>query len=357
MSLPNISLIKAYPSLAFATEIITLIFIGLILAFFTQAGINTVAAKGKDAILSPTIIADKAMIRSLIEVKEFNPTNSATAIPIKSNISLTFNQSVDKQSAQNHFVISPNVSGTFSWDQNTLTFTPTLPFAYLSTYTVTLTKGVEDRTAITSVNDFSTTFTTAEFYETIRLNVPTYSQKYNLSCEFADMSMLLAYRGIKKTEDELIAQTPFDKTPHVGDIWGDPDTGFLGDVNGIWFGTGYGAYHPVISAVLNKYRPTETHVGWDIKSLATELKAGNPAFIWGCSTCNKPTSWVTNEGKKIYAYEHYHSFVVTGFSGNVNNPLSFIVKDSRPGKGEVTLSKNEFLKKWSAFNNTAVVVK
>lgn len=292
-----------------------------------------------------------------VKVKQFSPVNGSSAVTVNTNILVTFNQAVDQQDAQKHFSISPNVAGSFSWSGNTLTFYPSAALPYKKTYSVTISKGVKSLKALNSITDFKTTFTTADLYETVHLNVPTYSQKYVLSCEFADIRMALAYRGINKTEDQLIAETPFDNTPHKGSVWGDPNVGFVGDVDGTWFGSGYGAYHPVVAGEISKYRPTQTHVGWNVNSLAAEIKAGNPVLIWGCTSCLGPTYWKTPAGKQIRAYKHYHIYVVNGYKGSVKNPTHFIVKDSRPGWGEVTLTKAAFLQKWRAFNYTAVVVK
>jgi uncharacterized protein YvpB len=168
--------------------------------------------------------------------------------------------------------------------------------------------------------------------------------------------MALAYRGINKSEDELIAETPFDNTPHSGDIWGDPALGFLGNVNGTYFGDGYGAYYPVIVNEISKYRPAEAHVGWNVSGLLSEVKAGNPVIIWSCLVCHNPRYWNTPDSRQIYAYEYYHMMTVVGYTGTVDNPQSIILNDSYSGR-QISYSKGQFSSRWSVMNNTAVVVK
>lgn len=291
-----------------------------------------------------------------VKVGQFSPANGSTGINIASKISVYFNQAVDKNSAQSHFSITPNVSGSFSWEGNTLKFSPATNLIYNQSYTVTVTSGVKSVTALDSVSNFSSTFRTGDLYEVIKLSVPVYKQKYTLSCEFANMRMALAYRGVNKSEDELIAETPFDNTPKTETTWGDPYEGFVGNVNGTYFGDGYGAYYPVIVNEVSKYRTAESHVGWNLPSMLKEVKAGNPAIIWSCLICNGPRYWNTTGGKQIYAYEYYHMLTVVGYTGNPDNPATITLNDSVYGR-QLTWSKNQFLSKWATMNNTAVVVK
>ena len=235
-------------------------------------------------------------------------------------------------------------------------FTPTSPFPYSTTYNVTIKSVVKSLTALDSITEFKTTFTTASLYEVVKLTVPIVKQKYSLSCEFANMKMALAYKGVNKSEDELIAETPFDNTPHSGDIWGDPALGFVGNYNGTYFGDGYGAYYPVIVNEISKYRPAEAHVGWNVASLLAEVKAGNPVIIWSCLVCHNPRYWNTPDSRQIYAYEYYHMMTVVGYTGTVDNPQSIVLNDSYSGR-QISYSKSQFSSRWSIMNNTAVVVK
>jgi uncharacterized protein YvpB len=291
-----------------------------------------------------------------VKVSQFTPSDGSKTAAIASKIYVSFDQAVDHQSAQSHFSISPHVSGNFSWNQNMLIFSPSSNFPYSSSYSVTITKGVKSLTALDSIIDFKTSFKTAALYEVVKLTIPVVKQKYSLSCEFANMKMVLSYRGINKSEDELIAETPFDHTAHSGDIWGDPALGFLGNVNGTYFGDGYGAYYPVIVNEISKYRPAEAHVGWNLTSLLQEVKAGNPALIWSCLVCHNPRYWTTPDSKSIYAYEFYHMMTVVGYTGTSENPQSIILNDSYSGR-QISYSKSQFSSRWSIMNNTAVVVK
>lgn len=116
-----------------------------------------------------------------VKVSQFTPSNGAKGIAIGSKIYVTFDQAVDQKSAQNHFSISPNVAGSFSWNQNMLIFTPSASLPYSSTYTVTVSSGIKSLNALDSITEFKTSFTTAALYEVVKLQVPVFKQRYSLS--------------------------------------------------------------------------------------------------------------------------------------------------------------------------------
>lgn len=76
----------------------------------------------------------------------------------------------------------------------------------------------------------------------IKLDVPLVKQKRSLSCEAAALASALNYFGIDVTEERIIDQMPFDKTKKKDDVWGDPDSGFVGDIDGRSILSGYGIY-------------------------------------------------------------------------------------------------------------------
>lgn len=82
---------------------------------------------------------------------------------------------------------------------------------------------------------------------------PKYAQKYYLSCETAAIRMVLAPLGIDLTEDEILADMPYDPV--------DPEKGMvISDINGsthnadgtINWGN-YGAHPPVVAKMLELY--------------------------------------------------------------------------------------------------------
>lgn len=54
--------------------------------------------------------------------------------------------------------------------------------------------------------------------------------------------MALNFKGVNVSEDDLIPKVGFDKTPHNGNIWGNPYTAFVGNISGRQMVDGYGVY-------------------------------------------------------------------------------------------------------------------
>jgi hypothetical protein len=78
-------------------------------------------------------------------------------------ITITFNEQVDKDEAEDAFTISPTVSGTFSWNDagTVLTFTPSSNLEYGREYNVTMdADGIVDLLGNGMLNDKTWTFTT-----------------------------------------------------------------------------------------------------------------------------------------------------------------------------------------------------
>jgi hypothetical protein len=90
------------------------------------------------------------------EVSGHSPTGSDLLLDIA--ISITFNEPVDHESVEAAFKIDPSVQGTFSWDKNTLMFTPT-DLQAGTTYTITI-SGASDSAGNILETPYQFTFTT-----------------------------------------------------------------------------------------------------------------------------------------------------------------------------------------------------
>ena len=71
-------------------------------------------------------------------------TPSGIDAPVTSAITVTFNEPMDKISAENSFSISPTASGSFSWNGNVMIFTPSSDLSYSTAYTVTISTSARD---------------------------------------------------------------------------------------------------------------------------------------------------------------------------------------------------------------------
>lgn len=191
---------------------------------------------------------------------------------------------------------------------------------------------------------------------TVKLPVKFHRQEHSLSCEIAALKMALNFKGVDVSENDLLAQLPFDPTPKDGNIWGDPDKGFVGDIDGRMPATGYGVHWGPINHLANQYRPSEIIVGWSPTQVAHELSSGNPIIMWGVAG-NRPRRiyWNTPDGKLVRAALIEHTRVITGFTGPVTKPTGFYTMD--PIYREIYYPVGKFYKNWEYLDVYGVVVR
>jgi len=190
----------------------------------------------------------------------------------------------------------------------------------------------------------------------IKLAVSYHHQEHRLSCEVASLLMALNYKGIKVTESELVKQLPIsDPGPRrVNNIWGDPNLGFVGNIDGTMPDTGYGVYEKPIYDLASQYRMAKIITNTTLADLITELSNNNPIVVWGVSGLGRSISWKTPSGQTINAKMDEHARTLIGFIGQANNPQSIILLD--PIYGEIRLKTADFLKNWEMLDKRAVVV-
>jgi uncharacterized protein YvpB len=198
---------------------------------------------------------------------------------------------------------------------------------------------------------------------TVLLGVNFHAQEHSLSCEIASLKMILDYRGLRVSESELLNLLPFSELeprmytskPGGLDIWGDPDEGFVGNINGSMpKNTGYGVYEKPIRDLSQKWRKAEIITNEPLKRLITELNKGNPIVVWGAVGSGQDNSWQTPRGKFVKAIKGAHVRVVIGYVGPSDKPTQIILMD--PLYREIRWSTKKFLDNWAKLENRAVVV-
>jgi len=295
-----------------------------------------------------------------VRVIGWSPGYGATNVRIGSSINITFDQTVDHTSAQESFSISPAISGNFSWNGNTMIFTPSSSLAYSTQYTTTIQSGVKTVYGYDSRQSFSSTFTTET--NIFSLSVPLYRQTHAFTCNITAVAMVLSYSGVPSSEMSVYNNIAKDNTPCTiagSDIitWGNPHAGYVGNIDGAGECGGYGIYWEVASSYMSSVGVSNRiYTGWNVADLAREVQNGHPAVIWWQNGWASPydKSWNTPDGQYIRAINGMHSEVVIGFIGPVDNPTHIITND--PWRGRRTLTVSYFNSLWGYFNRTAVVV-
>lgn len=188
------------------------------------------------------------------------------------------------------------------------------------------------------------------------LQVPYFRQEHALSCEIAALRMALSYYGVKITEKELVKKLPFDtRLPRSkNNIWGDPNRGFVGDIDGKIPDTGYGVYEKPLARVASEYREAKIITGARLSEILLEVYKNHPVIVWGTLASGKDISWRTPDGRRIQAIFGEHTRVVIGFTGSIENPEKIILHD--PIYGTLRMPKKEFLSNWKLLGNKALVV-
>lgn len=191
----------------------------------------------------------------------------------------------------------------------------------------------------------------------VKLAVPYHHQQHALSCEVTSLLMALNYKGVKVTEDELIQQLPISDpgSRRQDNTWGDPNLGFVGNIDGRMPNTGYGVYEQPIYDLASKYREAKIITNGTLTDLITELGNGNPIVVWGVVVGrSRDISWKTPQGKIITAQLDEHARTLIGFTGQSDNPQLMILLD--PLYGEMRLKVADFLKNWELLDKRAVVI-
>lgn len=93
-----------------------------------------------------------------VRVVAQGPTGEA--VPASSSIQITFEQAMDRRSAEQRLSLDPAVPGSVAWQGQKLVFRPTSPLRPETTYTVTLDPGVRDEDGRTTAAPISWSFRT-----------------------------------------------------------------------------------------------------------------------------------------------------------------------------------------------------
>jgi uncharacterized protein YvpB len=190
--------------------------------------------------------------------------------------------------------------------------------------------------------------------DTVQLPAVWHRQEHSLSCEVAALKMALGVFGIDVAEAELIAALPFDSTPKGLGVWGDPQQGFVGDLDGKMFDDGYGVYWQPIARLGLRWRRTEVIADASAAEVAKHLAAGRPVIMWGYFGRGRGGSWQTPGGRTIQAVDGEHTRTVIGFSGPVGSPTAFTLLD--PLVGSLSWPTEKFMENWSRLGRAGVVV-
>lgn len=313
-----------------------------------------------------------------VGVASTNPGAGTNGVNTSANITIGFNQNVDKESAESKFSISPDVVGKFGWDGNTLVFDPNSVLGFSQKYTVSLAAGVKSVDGIDLKSSYTFSFTTKS--NKVILNVPYIAQGPQNACNVTAAAMVLRFKGIgnvnpmdvfgrlasQNSPEYYLGNGTASDYPAGNEVWGDPDAAYVGNIYGTSGGDGsigYGVYWGPIASAINSYKPGSAEVknGWNLSGVLQEIDNGNPSIVWWQNGAATPTrlSWKTASGKTVTGINGMHSEVVVGYEGSPDNPTYIYLNDpwNRWG-GYHKMTASYFNNLWTnTFNRSAVVVR
>jgi uncharacterized protein YvpB len=290
---------------------------------------NYKVAKGSKSAAGGTVMADHPFsVRTPGPVRVLGARPTGTRLPLDAPVSLTFDQPVNRASAEAAFQLTPRVDGSFAWSGNTMTFRPS-GYGYQTTYAYGVAAGIQPVFGQPG-EAYMARFTTA--YEIKKLSVPYYRQAYALSCEAASVRMAMAYYGTVAGSDmEILERIGYHPQPRdtATNTWQDPNIEFVGDVNGRLNVTGWGVYAaPVARAARSYGRSAEVVYGPSVQTVASAIHAGNPVVVWGVvGWAAVDDSWNTATSGVVHAAKNQHVRVAVGVEGSAGDPAAFYLHD------------------------------
>ena len=145
-------------------------------------------------------------------------------------------------------------------------------------------------------------------------NIWGHRQHFPIGCEASAADDWAKYFGVEVNEFKFQVLLP------VSD---NPDTGFVGDVNGPWGQVppyAYGVHAEPIADVLQTYYrlPAEGVRGFTIEQLKSQIAADKPVIAWVIGNCtwSEPYKFFDKEGNKVVTAPYEHVVIVTGYNAD-----------------------------------------
>lgn len=170
-----------------------------------------------------------------------------------------------------------------------------------------------------------------------------YGQLLALSCESRSAADWARHFGIGIHEMEFFALLP--KTSN-------PETGFVGDVNGGWGNLppeGYGVHAGPVARVLRTYGAQARAVrGMTFEQLRAEIAADRPVIVWvtGHVAPGQGVD-IRLDGQMVRVARYEHTVIVIGYDATTVTILD--------GKTVYRRTLETFLKAWAPLENMAVI--
>jgi uncharacterized protein YvpB len=181
----------------------------------------------------------------------------------------------------------------------------------------------------------------------VSMGIRPIRQAYRNDCEATALAMLL---GGRLSQFRLQALFPVAK-PYLpvdtarGEVWGDPERGFVGPVRG----GGYGVYERPVLAVARRFDPgVRDLTNMPLRRVVAAVKQGRPVEAWIQFGASIPRTWTAPDGATVHANFAEHTVTLVGWRPGV------LVYDN-PWDGTVsTFTIPEFARLWHVLGDRAI---
>lgn len=187
-----------------------------------------------------------------------------------------------------------------------------------------------------------------------RIKAPIFQQAFQNNCETAALSILLATVGVEKDQLDLQEQiTPAEPLdPEIAAdgemIWGDPEVGFVGRVDGGGPAGGFGAFTEPVMELASRWSNPVDLTDVEPREVYNRLRTGQAVMVWIGLSDGPYETWRSPEGREVTVNYGEHTVVLTGIEGdelNVNDPIDGLRK---------VWTKADFEAKWDLLDNRAI---
>jgi uncharacterized protein YvpB len=194
----------------------------------------------------------------------------------------------------------------------------------------------------------------------VLLDAPVIGQHPELynGCEITALSMLLAFKGLDVSKMRLADEIMKDETSVQYDasgnirFWGNPNTGFVGDVTGKRIGLG--VYHEPLFELLQDYVSDAVNLtgeSWD--ELEYYVSEGFPVIVWTSISftpiaASDWVSWDSPTGTVKTTFKQ-HAALMVGYDEDY-----VYLNDPQTGRKNMKMNKQSFIQTWEAMDRQAL---
>lgn len=164
-----------------------------------------------------------------------------------------------------------------------------------------------------------------------RIAAPVIAQSQPNGCESAALSILLRSVGVTATQERLQAKLPRSgpldpEGSGSSKVWGDPDRGYVGRVQGGGTAGGFGVYPGPVAGVARSLGVRLSNLtGQTPQAVYDRLLAGRAIMAWVGLGDGPYDTWQTPDGNSVRVNFNEHTVVLHGIDRDgtilVSNPL------------------------------------